>query len=73
MRLHPGRTLLYALAGLLGAALTLVFAAPASFADRALESATDGRMRLAETDGTIWRGSGRLVLIDVGADQAARR
>ncbi|RPH66293.1 MAG: type II secretion system protein N [Burkholderiales bacterium] len=73
MRLHPGRTLLYALAGLFGAALTLVFAAPASFADRALESATDGRMRLAETDGTIWRGSGRLVLIDVGADQAARR
>lgn len=73
LRPRPGRLLLYALAGLLGVLLTFVAAAPASFADRALDAATGGRMRLAETDGTIWRGSGRLVLVDVGADQAERR
>ncbi|MCO5105871.1 MAG: type II secretion system protein N [Burkholderiaceae bacterium] len=73
MRMRPGRMAAYALAGLLGAALVLVLAAPASFADRALERATGGRMRLAETDGTIWRGSGRLVLVDPGAEAANLR
>ncbi len=72
MRLHPGPLLMHALAGLLGAALTLVAVAPASFADRALERATGGRVRLAETDGTIWSGSGRLVLVDLGAEEGQR-
>lgn len=73
MRLHPGRALLYALAGLVGAMLMLVAAAPAGFADLALQRATGGRMRLAETDGTVWRGSGRIVLVDLGADAGDRR
>jgi general secretion pathway protein N len=73
MRMRPGRMVAYALAGLVGAALTLIGAAPASFADRAIERATGGRMRLAETDGTIWRGSGRLVLVDTGAESGAQQ
>lgn len=73
MRLQPGRALLYAAAGLVGAALTFVASAPASFADGALERATGGRMRLAESDGTIWSGSGRLVLVDLGTEDAERR
>lgn len=67
MRLHPGRILAYALVGLLGAVLALVASAPASFADLALARATSGRMRLAETSGSVWQGSGRLVLVDTGA------
>jgi hypothetical protein len=31
------------------------------------------RVRLAETDGTIWSGSGRLVLVDLGAEEGQRR
>lgn len=73
MRLHAGRVVLFALAGLAGVALALVAAAPASFVDRSLERATGGRMRLAESDGTIWRGSGRIVLVDLGAEEAERR
>lgn len=73
MRLQPGRTLTYALAGLLGAALALLASAPASFADLALTRATAGRVRLAETGGTIWQGSGRLVLVDTGAEGGDRQ
>lgn len=73
MPIHRGRMLLYAIAGFVAAALTVVAAAPASFADRALDGATAGRVRLAETEGTIWRGSGRLVLVDVGAEEGERR
>ncbi len=72
MRLHPGRALLYVVAGLLGAAFALVATAPASFADLALARATGGRMRLAETGGTVWQGSGRLVLVDIGAEGGDR-
>jgi len=73
MRVPAGRAVLFALAGLIGAALALVAAAPASFVDRSLDRATSGRMRLAESDGTIWRGSGRIVLVDPGAEAGERR
>jgi general secretion pathway protein N len=43
----------------LGSALAF---APASFVDMALDRATLGRVRLADTHGTVWTGSGRLVL-----------
>lgn len=68
MRFDPRRAVLYVAAGLLGAVLTAVASAPASFADRGLALVTDGRVRLAEAAGTVWRGSGRLVLVDVAAE-----
>lgn len=52
-------------AALLGSAIALAAFAPASLADAALRIATSGRLALAETSGTVWRGSGRIVLIDV--------
>ncbi len=73
MRLHPAMALAYAFAGLLGAALALLASAPAGFADVALARATGGRMRLAETSGSVWTGSGRLVLVDTGAEGGDRR
>jgi general secretion pathway protein N len=39
--------------------------APASLVDLALERATDGRVRLADATGSIWKGQGRVVLVDV--------
>ncbi|MCL4184340.1 MAG: type II secretion system protein N, partial [Burkholderiaceae bacterium] len=73
MRVNQGRMLLYGLVGIVGAVIALAAGAPAAFADRALDRATAGRVRLAETDGTIWRGSGRLVLVDLGANEGERR
>lgn len=73
MRIGQGRLLLYGLVGIVSVTLALAIGAPAAFADRALDQATAGRVRLAETDGTIWRGSGRLVLVDLGANEGERR
>ncbi len=39
--------------------------APASLLDVALARLTEGRVRLAESTGTVWAGSGRIVLADV--------
>ncbi len=61
-RIGPGRALPLALAALLGAVLVGAAVVPASFADAALARATQGRVRLAQTQGTIWNGSARLVL-----------
>ena len=58
------RTLLIVFAVLLGLVTAVVGFAPASLADWGLRQATDGRLALAEADGTIWRGSARLVLVD---------
>ncbi len=73
MRAHAGRWVGWTLAALAGALLGLVLWAPASLADRALERASGGRARLADAEGTIWQGSGRLVLVDVGAEAGRRR
>lgn len=67
MRKAAAQSLWYLLAGLVGAALAVLVAAPASFVDRGLADASAGRVRLAEAQGSIWNGSGRLVLVDVGA------
>lgn len=64
------RWIVVLLAGVLAAAASAVAFAPASFADLALERATRGRVRLAEAEGSIWHGAGRLVLQDVTADDA---
>lgn len=52
-------------AALLGILAALVGFAPATLADWGLRESTAGRVGLAETDGTVWNGTGRLVLIDV--------
>lgn len=63
------------LAFILVAALTVAFSvavlAPAQWAAIALRSATDGRVELAETSGSLWRGRGTVVLA-AGGDADAR-
>jgi general secretion pathway protein N len=63
--LGTGWRIAMALAGLLTVAGVVLWKAPASFADLALERFTAGRVRLADASGTIWQGRGRLVLADV--------
>lgn len=61
------RWLLFVIAGVFGIVVALVGFAPATLADWGLQKATAGRLGLAETEGTVWKGSGRLVLIDVNS------
>lgn len=61
----------FGLAGAAGALASALAFAPASWADLALREATLGRARLADAVGTVWRGSGRLVLADTDAGAAA--
>ncbi|MFA7665375.1 MAG: type II secretion system protein N [Burkholderiaceae bacterium] len=65
------RWLWIGLAGLLAIAATALASAPARFIDLALDRGTLGRVRLAEAEGTLWRGAGRLVLVDTAAATAA--
>lgn len=66
----PLTYVVYTVFALLGALLVGVALAPASYADAALSHATQGRMRLAQAEGTIWNGSARLVLAEGGAHAA---
>jgi general secretion pathway protein N len=50
--------------GLVAAAGVVAVSAPASILDAALASASAGRFRLADAEGTVWRGSGRFVIAD---------
>lgn len=53
----------WAVAGIVvGLLLGLVLFAPAAWLSRSLASATDGRLLLTETRGTVWSGSGVAVL-----------
>lgn len=56
---------------------TVVITAPARFLDPLLSRATHGRLRLAEPQGSIWNGSGRLVFTatatGVSGDASAQR
>lgn len=73
---RPLTYLAYVVVALLGAVLVGVALVPASYADAALSQATQGRMRLAQAEGTIWNGSARLVLAEGGArgaDEAGAR
>ena len=62
-----GRWLALGLAVLLPALLVLAVLAPASWVDRGLDRASLGRVRLADAEGTLWRGQGRLVIADPAA------
>lgn len=51
-------------------ASVIVMAAPASWADAGLASATQGRARLALAQGSLWSGQGQLVLVNPSANVA---
>jgi general secretion pathway protein N len=48
-------------------ALSLIATAPATLVDAVLESASQGRLRLAEAEGTLWSGSGQIEIRDKSA------
>ena len=58
------RWTLIGLAGLLAIVVTAIATAPARFVDLALDRASLGLVRLAEAEGSVWSGSGRLVVVD---------
>jgi len=63
---HPRRWQIAAvIAGLLAALAVMVTQAPASWLDPVLSRFTQGRVRLAQAQGTLWQGSGRIVLADI--------
>lgn len=51
---------------------TALAIAPATWLDALAASLTQGRLRLAEANGTVWRGSGRLVWVDTGESAQTR-
>jgi general secretion pathway protein N len=52
--------------GLGAYALGLIATAPATLVDAGVQGASDGRLRLAEAQGTLWSGSGQLEIRDTG-------
>ena len=54
-----------AISGLFAALAVIVTQAPASLLDPVLSRFTQGRVRLAEAQGTLWHGRGRIVLADI--------
>ena len=53
--------------------VTLVAMAPGTLVDAGLQRASNGRLRLAQAQGTIWAGSGLLEIRDVGDRNAIAR
>lgn len=51
-------------AGLLAYVLALVATAPATLADAGLQRVSEGRLRLAEAQGTLWSGTGQFEIRD---------
>lgn len=52
---------------------TLVAMAPGTLIDAGLEGASNGRLRLAQAQGTIWAGAGLIEIRDVGGRNAIAR
>lgn len=63
---------LFALAIVLVVLVTWLLTAPATMADWALGKATSQRIRIADATGSIWRGKGRLVIVDVEGERVRR-
>jgi general secretion pathway protein N len=53
-------------AGVVLLAIGLVVAAPATLVDSRVAAATNGRLRIADAHGTVWNGSGELVVLPAG-------
>lgn len=66
------RAALYLLAALVVLVITVAVLAPAQWAGGIVNSATQGRLELAETRGTVWNGSAVVVLAS-GPDAGAAR
>lgn len=64
------RLAVYGLAALVGALAVLVVLAPAHWAAGLIERASQGHVRLADPQGTLWSGSG-VVLLAAGRDSDA--
>ncbi len=47
-------------------AFGLILTAPATLVDSGLRRASEGRLRLAEAQGTLWAGTGQLEILDTG-------
>jgi general secretion pathway protein N len=50
-------------------AITLLIIAPAALLDARINALSDGRVRIANAAGTLWHGSGELVLLPAGTRQ----
>ena len=61
------RIALAVVVAVIAVAVALLFLAPASLLDARLASISGGRVRIANAEGTLWRGSGDLVLPAGGA------
>jgi general secretion pathway protein N len=61
------RSLLVVAAATCILAAAVAIEAPATLVDRQLDSLTGGRMRVADAAGTIWNGSGALILLPYAA------
>ena len=59
-----------ALAALVLLAIALALHAPASLVDGRVAALTEGRVRIAEAAGTVWNGSGDIVLLPKGTRRA---
>ncbi len=71
----PGRSrawIVAAAGGALAALVTCAALAPAQWADGAVRRVSGGHVELAEATGTIWNGSGTLVLASGGSRDVAR-
>ncbi|HTN48078.1 MAG TPA: type II secretion system protein N [Burkholderiaceae bacterium] len=66
------RSALYLLAALVVLAITVVIVAPAQWLAGAVQSATNGRVELAEAQGSLWNGSAVLVLASSAEPGASR-
>ena len=53
--------------------IALVAFAPATLVDAAIESASQGRLRLAEASGTLWSGSGQIEIRDAAGRTGVAR
>ncbi len=70
-RLSTRARVVLALATLLATLAMAIYSAPASFLDPVVNRATEGRLRITDAQGTIWRGKARLVLADIAAEPSA--
>jgi general secretion pathway protein N len=52
------------------AAAVALWAAPASWLDGIIRQASEGRLRMTDTQGGLWSGSGRLVLANIDSAEA---
>ncbi|MDO4681425.1 MAG: type II secretion system protein N, partial [Lautropia sp.] len=68
-----GRIALWAFLALLVSLIVALSFAPASMVDWGLKQATQGRVRLADASGSVWRGQGRVVLVDIAAEAERER